>query len=287
MAQRLVAAQFPQWAHLPVRAVASQGHDNRTFRLGDDMSVRLPSARRYVAAIEKEHAWLPRLAPALPLPIPSPLALGEPSEAYPWRWSVNRWLAGEPATTAPLADRRQFAADLAGFLSALHRIDATEGPAAGRHSFWRGGPLSTYDDDTRAAIRTLGSRIDGLAAAAVWDTALAATWRGPPVWVHGDVAPGNLLVEDGRLCAVIDFGQACVGDPACDLAIAWTWLEGAGRQAFRAVLPPGDAAWARGRGWALWKTLIGLAGQPDADLALAGAQQRIIDSLIADHEDGG
>jgi aminoglycoside phosphotransferase (APT) family kinase protein len=286
LVRSLVAAQFPQWTHLPVRAVDSQGWDNRTFRLGDDMSVRLPSAGRYVAAIEKEHAWLPRLAPRLPLPIPAPLAIGAPGEGYAWPWSVNRWLGGESAATGPIADRRQFAADLAGFVSALQRVDAADGPPAGRHSFWRGGPLATYDDETRGAIATLGHQIDAVAAPAVWDAALAAEWRGPPVWVHGDVAPGNLLVEGGRLSAVIDFGQACVGDPACDLAIAWTFFEGESREAFRAKLPLDDATWARARGWTLWKALIVLAGSPGANPADADACRRVIGDVIADHSDG-
>jgi aminoglycoside phosphotransferase (APT) family kinase protein len=283
LVRRLVAAQFPQWADRPVRPVSSQGWDNRTFRLGDDMSVRLPSHRRYVAAVEKEHAWLPRLAPHLPLPIPAPLAIGAPGEGYGWPWSVNRWLVGDAAAAAPIDDRRQFAADLAAFLSALQRIDASEGPLAGSHSFWRGGPLATYDDETRRSIAALGASIDTDAASEVWDAALAAAWRGPPVWVHGDVAPGNLLVSDGGLSGVIDFGQACVGDPACDLAIAWTFFEGESRAALRAGLPLDPATWARARGWTLWKALIVLAGLPGANPAGAAESQRIIGDVIADH----
>jgi aminoglycoside phosphotransferase (APT) family kinase protein len=282
LVRRLIAAQFPQWANLPVRAVASQGWDNRTFRLGADMSVRLPSHRRYVAAIEKEHAWLPRLAPHLPQPIPAPLAVGAPGGGYPWPWSVNRWLDGESALAAPIDDRRRFAADLAAFLAALHRVDTADGPATGPDSFWRGGPLATYDAETRQAIAALGERIDGRAATAVWDAALAADWTGSPVWVHGDIAPGNLLVHDGRLSAVIDFGQACVGDPACDLAIGWTFLADDGRAAFRAGLALDPATWARGRGWCLWKALIIFAGL-SANQAGAEKSQRIIGDVIADH----
>ena len=284
LVRRLVAGQFPQWAHLPVRAVASQGWDNRTFRLGETMSVRLPSHRRYVAAVEKEHAWLPRLAPHLPLPIPAPLAIGAPSEDYPWPWAVNRWLEGETAASVRIDSRQQFAADLAAFLTALQRIEASDGPPTGPHSFWRGGPLATYDDETRRSIAALGDRIDGAAATEVWDGALAATWTGLPVWLHGDVAPGNLLVRDGRLSAVIDFGQACVGDPACDLAIAWTFFAGESRAAFRAGLPLDAATWARGRGWSLWKALIifaGLSSNPTG----ADECQRIIGDVIADHRD--
>jgi aminoglycoside phosphotransferase (APT) family kinase protein len=282
LVRRLVAVQFPRWADLPVRPVARQGWDNRTFRLGEALSVRLPSARHYEAAIEKEQRWLPRLASHLPLPIPAPVEVGAPGEEYPWRWSVGSWLAGETADVATIADRTRFAADLAAFLAALHRIDASTGPPAGRHSFWRGGPLATYDAETRAALTKVGDRIDN-AAADVWDAALAAACDGPPVWVHGDLAPGNLLVWDRRLGGVIDFGQTCVGDPACDLTIAWTFFDGESRATFRAGLTLDAGTWARGRGWALWKALIVFAGLSGANPAGAHACQRIIGDVIADH----
>jgi len=283
LARRLVAAQFPRWAHLPVRAVSRQGWDNRTFRLGDELSVRLPSARYYEASIDKEQRWLPRLAPHLPLPIPVPLEMGAPGEGYPWRWSVNRWLDGETADAAAIADRTRFAIDLAAFLTALHRIDAADGPPAGPHSFWRGGPLATYDAETRTALAELSDRIDSGAAMDVWTAALSADWRGAPVWVHGDLAPGNLLVGDGRLRGVIDFGQTCVGDPACDLAVAWTFFDGDSRAAFRADLTLDAGTWARGRGWTLWKALIVLAGLPGANPTGADACHRIIGDVLADH----
>ena len=280
---RLVAAQFPQWADLPIRPVANGGWDNRTFRLGEGMAARLPSAARYAAQVEKEQRWLPRLAPRLPLPIPAPLAMGAPAEGYPWPWSVYRWLSGETAVVAPISDLRQFAIDLAEFLLALQRTEAAEGPPAGSHSFWRGGPLETYDAETRQAIAALGERIDATAVTEVWEAALAAAWRGPPVWVHGDMAAGNLLVEGGRLSAVIDFGCSAVGDPACDLAIAWTFFEGESRAAFRAALALDAGAWARGRGWTLWKALIVFAALPGANPLAADKSLRIIDDVLADH----
>jgi len=283
LAGRLVAAQFPQWAGLPIRPVAKGGWDNRTFHLGEHMAVRLPSHARYAAQVEKEQRWLPRLARDLPLPIPVALARGEPAEDYPWPWSVYGWLDGETASAGRIGDMPRIAADLAGFLAALQRIDATDGPIAGPHSFWRGGPLSTYDAETRTAIAALGDRIDARAVTAVWDAALAAAWDGLPVWVHGDVAAGNLLVRDGRLSAIIDFGCSCVGDPACDLAIAWTFFEGAAREAFRAALPLDPGTWARGRGWTLWKALIVYAELPGANPLDAKASARIIDDLVAEH----
>lgn len=274
---RLIAAQFPAWGGLPVTRLAV-GHDNRSFRLGETMLARLPSHARYAPQAEKEQRWLPRLAPRLPLPIPAPLAIGAPGEGYPWRWQVLRWIEGDTAAAAPVADLTRFALDLADFLAALQRIDASDGPPAGPHSFWRGGPLATYDAETRAAISALGDRIDAAAAAAMWEAALAATWDGPPVWFHGDVAPGNLLVQGGRLAAVIDFGCCGVGDPACDLVIAWTCFDEAARAAFHAALPLDAACWSRARGWALWKALIVLAHGPDHhDYA---AQERAIGELL-------
>jgi aminoglycoside phosphotransferase (APT) family kinase protein len=283
LAGRLVAAQFPQWAGLPIRPVAHGGWDNRTFHLGERMIVRLPSAGRYAAQVEKEHRWLPVLARGLPLPIPVPLARGEPAEDYPWPWSVYGWLDGETASAGRIDDKIRFATDLAVFLAALQRIDAVGGPTAGPHSFWRGGPLSTYDAETRAAIVTLGDRIDAEAVTAVWEAALDTLWMAAPVWVHGDVATGNLLVRDGQLSAVIDFGCCSVGDPACDLAIAWTFLEGEAREAFRAVLPLDPGTWARGRAWTLWKALIVHAALPGANPLNAKISGRIIEDLVAEH----
>ncbi|ESX05006.1 aminoglycoside phosphotransferase family protein [Mesorhizobium sp. M0179] len=281
---RLIAAQFPQWRHLPVRPVAFGGWDNRTFHLGNDMTVRLPSAAPYALQVEKEHRWLPRLAPLLPLPIPVPLAMGEPGEDYPWQWSVYRWIDGETAKTAEIADRRQFAVDLAKFLIALRRIDPAGGPPAGQHNFFRGGSLSVYDNQTREALQALEGQIDTQAATAVWDAALAATWQGSPVWFHGDVAWGNLLVQNGRLSAIIDFGTSGIGDPSCDLAIAWTFFQGESREAFRAAIDVDEATWARGRGWTLWKALITVAGH-DANQAEAERSRRDIDDVLADHRE--
>ena len=220
LVRNLIGQQFPQWVHLPIRPVEPGGWDNRTFRLGNDMSVRLPSAERYVAQVEKEHRWLPVIAPHLPLPVPVPLARGVPAEGYPWPWSVYRWLEGEPASDGHIADLDRFARSLADFLNALYRIDASGGPAAGAHNFHRGGTLAVYDAETRAALTALADRIDVVNADKVWRDALASEWRMPPVWVHGDVAIGNLLVRNGELCGVIDFGSMAVGDPACDLVIS-------------------------------------------------------------------
>jgi aminoglycoside phosphotransferase (APT) family kinase protein len=281
LAARLVAAQFPQWAGLPVRRVEPGGWDNVTFRLGANLSVRLPSGPSYALQVEKEHRWLPMLGRQLPLPIPAPLARGAPGFGFPWPWSVYEWLPGTPAMTAPVPDRTAFAADLAAFLAALQRIDPSGGPGPGQHNFYRGGPLTVYDGEARDALGALEGEIDTARAARVWDEALAAAWHGEPVWVHGDVADGNLLVEHGRLSAVIDFGCCAVGDPACDTVIAWTYFSGASRRMFQALLPVTQATWARGRGWALWKAMIVLVSALREDPEDARATKRVIAEVLS------
>jgi aminoglycoside phosphotransferase (APT) family kinase protein len=256
---RLVEAQFPGWAHLPVTRVDLGGHDNTTFRLGDELCARLPSADEYVPQVEKEHRWLPVLAPRLPLPIPEPVARGAPGPGFPRPWSVYRWRPGEPARASRVEDDTRFATDLAGFLAALQAIDPAGGPAPGAHSFLRGGPITALELDVRRSIAALAGDIDTRAAIDIWEAAAATTWEHPPVWVHGDITGSNLLVSQGRLTAVLDFGCSAVGDPACDLAIAWTFFTSESREAFRAALPLDQGTWARGRGWALWKALITLA----------------------------
>jgi aminoglycoside phosphotransferase (APT) family kinase protein len=232
---------------------------------------------------KKEQRWLPRLAPHLPLPIPAPLALGRPGEGYPWHWSVYRWHEGEIATHASIADMAAFATALAEFLATLQQIDAIGGPPPGEHNFFRGGPLAVYDHETRWALDALEGRIDTAAARAVWEEAQSATWTGSPVWFHGDIASGNLLVEDGRLSAVIDFGTSGVGDPACDLSIAWTMFQDESREAFRAPLPLDRETWARARGWTLWKALIVAAEMPGTDRLEVERSRRVIAEVLADH----
>ena len=251
--------QFPRWAGLPVTPVELDGWDNTTFRLGDRLSVRLPSAGAYVAQVEKEHRWLPVLAPRLPRPIPEPLAMGVPGCGFPRPWSVYRWLEGDLATIDRIVDLPGFAADLAAFLVALYAVDTAGGPVAGAHSFFRGAPPTTLDEDVRSAIAELAGGIDVDAATGAWEAALDAAWCGPDVWVHGDITGSNLLAIDGRLSAVLDFGCCAVGDPACDLAVAWTLFHGDSRCVFRERLGLDEGTWARGRGWALWKALITLA----------------------------
>jgi aminoglycoside phosphotransferase (APT) family kinase protein len=271
----LIARSFPEWADLPIRPVDRDGWDNATFRLGDELSVRLPTADGYVPQVAKERRWLPVLARSLPVAIPEPVGTGTPGCGFERPWSVRRWLDGEDAGVAPIADAVAFAKDVAGFLHALHRIDASDGPVAGPHSFWRGGPLEVYDAETRAAVDALGHRIDGPAALRTWEAALDQPWRGRPVWVHGDLAPSNLLVRAGRLGAVLDFGCLAVGDPACDTVLAWTFFGEAASDAFRRGVALDHGTWARGRAWALWKALITLREHADDPESLGATVRRV------------
>jgi len=283
---RLLAGQFPEWAELPLAPVDSAGTDNAMYRLGDDMAVRLPRIEAAVAQREKEHQWLPRLAPLLPLAIPVPLGKGTPAEGYPWPWSVYRWLDGETATIDRIADPRQAATALAQFVTALQEIDPAGGPSPGAHNFGRGVPLALRDPFTRSAIESLHGRLDTDAATAAWEAALEApAWQGPPVWIHGDLQSGNLLAERGRITAVIDFGGLAVGDPACDLMVAWNLLPAETRDVFRAALPVDDATWARGRGWALSTSLVALPYYQSTNPVLAGISRHAIDEVLADDGD--
>lgn len=281
---RLIAAQFPQWSRLPVVPVEVDGWDNRTYRLGDAMTVRLPTAAGYAPAVDKENHWLPRLAPGLPVAVPPVLAKGAPGEGYPFPWSVRGWLPGETAERGRIGDLARFAVSVAEFLLALQRCDASGGPLAGAHCWYRGASPAHYDEETRRCLRTLAGRVDTDRAAAVWEAALAAERHGGPVWFHGDVAAGNLLVDEGELSAVIDFGTSGVGDPACDLVIAWTMFSGRSREAFRHTVDQDRGTWARARGWALWKALLVLTGCERSDAALAAGQRRVVDEVLTDHE---
>ena len=279
----LVASQCPQWAELLVRPVVRGGWDNRTFHIGEHMLARFPSARGYAAQVDKEQYWLPKLAPFLPLPIPVPLAIGEPADGYPWRWSVYHWIEGETADVGHISNERDFAVALAQFLVALQGIDPIGGPVPGPHNLHRGGALAIYDVQMRRALAALVGEIDIALATEIWETALASTWLSRSVWIHGDVSPGNLLLQDGQLKAIIDFGNLGIGDPACDLAIAWTLFKAESREAFRATLPLDTGTWARGRAWTLWKALIVAAGFSSTNAAEAKNPWRIIDEVLEDH----
>jgi aminoglycoside phosphotransferase (APT) family kinase protein len=286
LVRRLLVAQFPRWSDLPIERVVSTGTDNAIYRLGDDMSVRLPRVEWAIGQIDKEHRWLPKLAPHLPLAIPVPLAVGDPAEGYPWRWCVSPWLEGDDAAPDHIRDLDEAAVDLAAFLTALQRIDTTDGPRPGRRNFYRGVPLAALDASVRESIGAWEGMVDVEALTSAWDAALAApAWTEPPVWIHGDLLPVNILASEGRLSAVIDFGCLGVGDPAADLSVAWALFSGESREAFKAALGFDDATWARGRGWAL-VAVRALPYYLNTNPAIVARSRHQIEQVLADRRSG-
>jgi aminoglycoside phosphotransferase (APT) family kinase protein len=274
LVRRLLADQLPHWVSLPLERVASAGTDNALFRLGDDLVVRLPRISWAVDDVDKECRWLPFLASRLPVQIPSPVAQGEPGAGYPHRWWIYRWLQG--SNPSPDRQPKQLAEELARVVNTLHSVDATGGPPASR-----GVPLAAREAYTRASIDSLAGVIDEHAATAAWERALQApAWDGPPVWVHGDLSPGNLLVADGHLSAVIDFGCLGVGDPACDLIVAWNLLPAPARDVYRDALGVDEATWQRGRGWALSIALGQLSYYAETNPPLADSARHVLRELL-------
>lgn len=252
LVRSLLEEQFPHWASLPLERVVLMGTDNALYRLGEQMVVRLPRIPGADASVEKERRWLPRIAPYLPLAVPEVLGEGRPVDGYPMSWSIYSWLPGERVALDEIRDQDALANDLAGFVGALQQIDATDGPGPGDHNGGRGEPLAERDDQTRAWFAELGGGVDTSLMRAVWDAALREpVWNEAPVWIHGDLDAQNLLMTAGRLTGAIDFGCLGVGDPACDVMVAWKLLTSRGRERFRAALRIDDATWARSRGWAV------------------------------------
>jgi aminoglycoside phosphotransferase (APT) family kinase protein len=284
LVRRLLASQFPQWADLPLRRLRPAGSDNVIYRLGETMSVRLPRAEWAAGHAAKEHHWLPRLAPCLPLPIPVPLGLGKSAFGYRWDWSVSGWLPGETATVKGLADPSRAASELAKFLTALQHALPVGPDAPNPHDEVTGEPLATRDDATRAAIAAVQDTFDAPAMTAVWDAALRApAWDRAPVWFHGDLHLGNLLVRGGHLSAVIDFAGLGAGDPAPDLVIAWNLFSPETRPVFRAALQSDDATWTRARGWALTTGLNAYTSYAATNPLVAVNTHRQISQVLIDH----
>ena len=255
LVRRLVAAQHPRWVHLPVRPVDSAGTVHALYRLGDDLVVRLPRVDGAAREQVVDRDWVPRLAPYLPLAVPEQVAVGEPDDGYPFSWSVCRWIDGSnPGPGLPLHDA---AGDLGRFVAALSGIRGQDGPPAdGSMAAGRGRHPRGSDEFIRRSITGAGTRIDRFAATRAWAAACSApAYDGDPVWVHGDLLPGNLLARDGRVTAVIDWGAFGSGDPAVDLLPAWSLLDAATRPAYREIVGADDATWLRGRGWGLYVAL--------------------------------
>lgn len=256
LVRSLIGEQFPQWSSLPIRPVEAQGWDNRTFRLGDRMTVRLPSADGYVAGLVREEQTLAILGSSFRVAIPRVVATGAPSALFDRPWSVREWIEGHTLTAVGAREREIAVSGVGDALRELQTCDTVGAPWAGRASAYRGCHISAVGEDVPGLLDLLARR-QAEGCRALWDAAVATVWTGPPMWVHGDVAPGNLLFDsDGRLTALIDFGQTCVGDPACDLAFAWLSCSPRERDLLRSRLELPEDAWLRGAAWALWKALI-------------------------------
>lgn len=260
LVQRLVANQFPLLAHLEIYPVSNQGWDNRTFRLGTDLLVRLPSAERYAAQVHKEQRWLPYLAKRIGTKIPTVYACGIPGCGYPWDWSIYHWIEGHDIDINQryLESESEIALGLASFLCELHCVDVGGGPKPGQHNFYRGASLHFYAKDTCHYIDSLRTYINQREVNHVWKEALSSDWTRDPVWIHGDLEASNLLLKDGQWNAVLDFGSCAVGDPACDLVMAWTYFTDVGKKILRSSLDVDENTWQRAKGWALWKALYAM-----------------------------
>lgn len=274
----LLTEQHPDLAHLDLVEVA-EGWDNVLFRLGDELALRLPRRAMGAALVAHEQRWLGVLAPRLPLPIPVPLRVGRPGLGYPWSWSITRWFPGRPAAVTPPGDLAEAAATLGRFLAALHVPAPPDAPA----NPYRGVPLAERSAVTLERIARLAGHLDAAATEAAWRSALTVPpWSGPPLWLHGDLHPANLVVDGGRLTAVVDFGDITAGDPATDLSVAWMLLPPAHRSAFRrAAGPVDDDTWARARGAALAHALACLASSADNPL-MESVGRRTLDAVLAD-----
>jgi aminoglycoside phosphotransferase (APT) family kinase protein len=274
---RLVAEQFPHLADLPITEVRSTGTVNAIYRLGDRLCARLPRVAEWAPDLDREWRWLPELAPRLPLRVPEPVGRGRPGGSYPFSWAIYGWIDGQPYADELVDDERRAAEDLARFVVDLRRIDPVGAPRGGRR------PLRELDAVTREVIESARGVIDGDAAVAAWERALRApAWAGSPVWIHSDLLRPNVLVRDGRVCAVIDFGGVGVGDPAADVIAAWSVFGRAGRGVFRAALEVDDGTWERARGFALHQAALIVPYYGETNPGFVASARRTIEEVLAD-----
>lgn len=284
LVQDLLKAQFPEYSDLTVREVEQQGHDNRTYRIGNDMLIRMPTAESYALKVPKEQELLPKLSKHLSVAIPTPIKMGRPSADYPYPFSIYKWLDGRSANLVTLDEQslENLAFELATFLKELQAITDVEGPSPGQHNWWRGDHIRIYDSGAREQIDKLADIIDSNSALELWESACATKWSKAPIWIHGDFAVGNILIHDNKLSGVIDFGGTAIGDPACDLVIAWTYLSGKARDIFVAEMGLDEDTWLRARAWALWKATFELYNIAIKDSPEASLQKSIIDEVLND-----
>lgn len=254
----ILEKQFPEYKDLVIKKVELSGHDNQTFHLGNDFSLRFPSHFNYSTQVIKEHTYCPKLQKHIPFLITQPIALGRPSDFFPYHFSINRWIGGEIVTQTNIDNKIQFANDLAYFLINLQSCETDNGPTPGVHNFYRGGDLSVYHEETLKAIDNQ-DLFDKNKCLKYWLLGVNSVFNKKAVWIHGDVAIGNLLVIDGKLNAVIDFGNMAVGDSSCDYVMAWTYFDQISRQTFINSLQLDKETLYRARAWALWKALISLS----------------------------
>ncbi|NEB75800.1 aminoglycoside phosphotransferase family protein [Streptomyces sp. SID14478] len=282
LVRRLVDEQFPQWAGSPLRHVASHGTSNVLFRLGDDHVIRLPRRAEAAPDLGLERRWMPLLAAASPVAVPGPVAEGAPAHGYPWAWAVHQWLPGSIPVVGQLAKPEALAEDLAAFVGALRGVDTTGAPRS-----YRGQPLTERDASTRETLGRIAGTVDTDAALTVWDAAVRAPRDAhPDVWLHADLQPGNLLVDEGRLSAVIDFECRGLGDPAVDLIVAWYVLDAPERRIFRDAVGADPALWARGQGWALSIAAAEIAYYRESNPYMARTAQRVIEEILDARRDG-
>ena len=273
VAQQLVKEQFPEWKDLPISPVLKNGNDNKTFHLGETMTLRLPSDKRYVAQVEKEAKWLPFLAENLDLPITCPKALGKPNKDYPYFWSINSYIEGETADPANISNLDVLANDLAKFLRQLQRINPEGAPVSGEHNFYRGSSPVVYNEEVEKVLENLSDELPVKLIEKIWSESIESKWQEEPVWIHGDIAPGNLLVKENKLSGVIDFGIMGIGDPSCDYAMAWTFFDESSRKIFLQDLDKDTIN--RARGWALWKALITYDKQESKEVVKTIIDERV------------
>jgi aminoglycoside phosphotransferase (APT) family kinase protein len=284
IARSLVKEQFSQYAHLEIKPVAFSGWDNATYHLGDEMLLRMPRGEAYALKVPKEQSLLAKLGKQISILIPQPLAMGKPSKNYPWNWSIYKYLEGDSANTIDLTDQdlEQIAYDLAHFLKDLHQIDTKKAPQPGLHNYWRGEHVSVYECGALKYFEQLKDVIDTDKAIKIWEKASSTKWEKPPVWIHGDLAPGNFLIKDGSMSSVIDFGGCAIGDPACDLAIAYTFFKGKSREIFKKQVNLDEDTWKRSKAWVLWKAGYELTHIEDKKSPKALEQVRIINEVFGD-----
>lgn len=286
LVRELIKEQFPKWSNLDIKPVKNMGHDNRTYTLGNEMSVRLPSGKDYALQAEKEQNWIPKLRENITTKIPQIIEKGKGNDKYPYCWSICSWIQGDTATRQNIIDMNKFAEDLANFLLELQAVNVQEGPIAGAHNFYRGGDIAFYDEEYRWLVDEVADylNLDKELAMEIWQLALDSKWEKDGVWVHGDMAPTNVLVLDGKLEAVIDFGILGVGDPACDLAMYWTFFDKSSRKFFKEKIALDKETWDRARGWVIWKALFDINYYKNINDEKVDEWKRVLIELFNDYK---